>query len=43
MLCWCRCRRRCWLCFEQIPLLGVCLNKVPLFERNILVNQVKRK
>lgn len=31
------------LCVLQVPQLGVCLNKVPLFDRNIMVTQLKRK
>jgi hypothetical protein len=27
----------------QIPQLGVCLNKVPLFDRNIMMAQIKNK
>jgi hypothetical protein len=27
----------------QIPQLGVCLNKVPLFDRNIMMAQIKTK
>lgn len=31
------------VCVLQVPQLGVCLNKVPLLDRNIMVAQLKRK